>query len=97
MDLVLFNDALCHLSTIHRILRLQGSHALLVGVSGSGKKVLAKLAAFIAGLATFEISLSKSYGEAELCEDIRKLYTTMSENTKEYMFIFADCHVRNEG
>uniref|UniRef100_A0A5K3F2S1 AAA_lid_1 domain-containing protein n=1 Tax=Mesocestoides corti TaxID=53468 RepID=A0A5K3F2S1_MESCO len=97
MNLVLFNDALSHLSIIHRILRLQGSHALLVGVSGSGKKALAKLAAFIAGLQTFEISLSKSYGENELCEDIKKMYTQMADSKEEYMFIFADCHVRSEG
>ena len=97
LDLVLFNDALNHLSIAHRILRLQGSHALLVGVSGSGKKALAKLAAFIAGLRTFEISLSKSYGEQDLCEDIKRMYTMMAENTDQYMFIFTDSHVRSEG
>ncbi|VDM32164.1 unnamed protein product [Hydatigera taeniaeformis] len=97
LNLVLFNDALNHLSIIHRILRLQGSHALLVGVSGSGKKALAKLAAFVAGLRTFEISLSKTYGEPELCEDIKRLYMQMAENTDQYTFIFTDTHVRNEG
>ncbi|VDN16138.1 unnamed protein product [Dibothriocephalus latus] len=97
MDLVLFNDALAHLSIIHRILRLEGSHALLVGVSGSGKKVLAKLAAFIAGLSPFEISLSKSYGMPEFCEDLKSLYSGMAENKKQYMFMFADNHVREEG
>lgn len=97
LDLVLFNDALNHLSVIHRILRLQGGHALLVGVSGSGKKALARLAAFTAGLRVFEISLSKSYGEPELCEDIKKLYTMMADNTDQYMFIFDDAHVRSEG
>ncbi|VDL92009.1 unnamed protein product [Schistocephalus solidus] len=97
MDLVLFNDALAHLSIIHRILRLEGSHALLVGVSGSGKKVLAKLAAFIAGLSPFEISLSKSYGMQEFCEDLKSLYSGMAENKKQYMFLFADNHVREEG
>ncbi|KAM3182244.1 hypothetical protein ACTXT7_012779 [Hymenolepis weldensis] len=97
INLVLFNDALNHLSVIHRILRMEGGHALLVGVSGSGKKALARLAAFIAGLRIFEISLSKSYGEAELCEDIKKLYTMMAENTAHYLFIFDDAHVRNEG
>lgn len=97
LNLVLFNDALNHLSIIHRILRLQGSHALLVGVSGSGKKALAKLAAFVAGLRTFEISLSKTYGEPELCEDIKRLYMQMAENTDQYTFIFTDTHVRSEG
>ncbi|VDO04672.1 unnamed protein product [Rodentolepis nana] len=97
LNLVLFNDALNHLSVIHRILRLEGGHALLVGVSGSGKKALARLAAFIAGLRVFEISLSKSYGEAELCEDIKRLYTMMADNIDHYLFIFNDTHIRNEG
>ncbi|KAG7265791.1 LOW QUALITY PROTEIN: hypothetical protein CRUP_036669 [Coryphaenoides rupestris] len=97
MNLVLFDDALEHLTRVHRIIRMDRGHALLVGVGGSGKQSLTKLAAFTAGCEVFEITLSRGYGESNFREDLKSLYLKLAIDNKKTVFLFTDAHVAEEG
>ncbi|KAL2092820.1 hypothetical protein ACEWY4_012618 [Coilia grayii] len=97
MNLVLFDDALEHLTRIHRIIRMDRGHALLVGVGGSGKQSLTKLAAFTAGCEVFEIVLTRGYSELTFREDLKSLYLKLGIENKKTVFLFTDAHVAEEG
>jgi dynein heavy chain len=97
MNLVFFEDALEHLTRIHRIIRLDQGNALLVGVGGSGKQSLSMLAAYTAGCGVFEITLTRGYDEVMFREDLKNLYTMIGVEDKKVMFLFTDSHVADEG
>ncbi|KAM8812104.1 dynein axonemal heavy chain 10 [Rhynchonycteris naso] len=97
MNLVLFDDALEHLTRTHRIIRMDRGHALLVGVGGSGKQSMARLAAFTAGCEVFEILLSRGYSENNFREDLKNLYLKLGIEDKRMIFLFTDAHVAEEG
>ncbi|KAI3386976.1 hypothetical protein SNEBB_002464 [Seison nebaliae] len=97
MNLVLFNDALSHLTRIHRAIRLDANHMLLVGVGGSGKQSLTRLAAFTADYKLFNINLSRGYGEQQFREDLKVLYQMLGVDNHPVVFIFGDQHVAEEG
>merc|ERR1711871_1011717 len=95
MNLVLFESALEHLTRLYRIINFPRGHALLVGVGGSGKQSLSRLASYMSGYKTFGITLSRGYGENEFREDLKELYQQLT--TTPTVFLFTDAHVKEEG
>ena len=95
MTLVLFEAALEHLCRIHRIIRNPRGNALLVGIGGSGKQSLTRLATFCSGHKLFQITLCRGYGEEQFKEELKELYKLLGNS--EVIFLFTDAHVVKEG
>ncbi|KAA6419077.1 MAG: flagellar outer dynein arm heavy chain beta [Trebouxia sp. A1-2] len=96
MDLVLFQQAMEHICRITRIISLPTGNAMLVGVGGSGKQSLARLASFICGYEVFQIAVSSSYGVADFKENLLALYTKAGVKGTAITFLMTDNQIVNE-
>ena len=96
MDLVLFDDAILHVIRIARILYNPSGHAMLVGVGGSGKRSLARLAAHLCGFDAVQFNVSESYSLAEFKDDIKQLYDRAGLKNEKIAFLFADSQIVND-
>jgi dynein heavy chain len=97
MDLVLFADAVRHLCRIHRVLRLRRGSIMLVGVGGSGRQSLTRLAAFMCGCDVFSIEITKNYRRVDFREDLKALFDQTGIQGRQVVFLFNDNQVKEEG
>ncbi|GMI47335.1 hypothetical protein TrCOL_g3071 [Triparma columacea] len=95
MTLVLFEMALEHLTRVLRIIKNPRGNALLIGIGGSGKQSLTKLATYTSGYSLFELTLTRGYGEADFRESLKELYAELCGGP--VVFLFTDAHVVEEG
>jgi dynein heavy chain len=96
MNLVFFGDCIQHLTRIARVLKQARGNAMLVGVGGSGRQSMARLAAHMNEMKTFTIEITKSYKEKEFHEDIRMLLKSASIDNLKQVFLFSDTQIVKE-
>ncbi|XP_033732158.1 dynein beta chain, ciliary-like [Pecten maximus] len=96
MNLVLFEDAMMHVCRINRILESPRGNALLIGVGGSGKQSLSRLAASISSLDVYQITLRKGYSIADLKLELSTLYLKAGLKNMGIVFLMTDAQVADE-
>ncbi|CAJ1459802.1 unnamed protein product, partial [Effrenium voratum] len=97
MNLVLFDDAVFHVCRICRITGNPCGSALLVGVGGSGKQSLARLASFINGQEVLTILVNQQYGLNELKADLQEFYKKAAvKPANPQAFLLTDSQITDE-
>lgn len=85
-----------HICRISRIIDLPRGNAMLVGVGGSGKQSLAKLASFICGYDIYQISVSSTYGINDFKENLLGLYVKAGVKSQPVTFLMTDNQIVKE-
>jgi len=96
MPLVMFTDACEHVARVCRVLRQPSGNALLLGVGGSGRQSLSKLASFMAEFDVYQIEVVKGYGMNEFKDDLKACLMKCGNTLKTTTFLFADTQIVNE-
>lgn len=71
-------------------------NALLIGVGGSGKQTLSRLASFISGLSVFQIQLKRGYCMQDMKEEIAGLYIRVGLKNVGSVFLISDAQIPDE-
>lgn len=94
--LILFEDALLHLVRIARVLSLERGSMMLVGVGGSGKQSLTRLACVLVQTQLFQIVLTKAYNLLCFSDDLRALYRKAGLQNQSVTFLLTDAEIKHE-
>ncbi|XP_060775597.1 dynein axonemal heavy chain 2 [Neoarius graeffei] len=96
MNLVLFRDAIEHVTRVMRVIGQPRGNMLLVGIGGSGRQSLTKLSTYICEYLLFQVEVTKQYRKQEFREDIKKLYRLTGVDNKPTVFLFNDTQLVDE-
>ncbi|RNC50065.1 putative dynein heavy chain, partial [Trypanosoma cruzi] len=95
LKLVMFEAAVKNVSRISRVLSMPRGNLLLVGVGGSGKQSLTRLAAYVNSQDYATLVLSKGFGVNQLFDAIREQYI-FAATKRPVTMLFTDNDIKQE-
>ena len=93
MNLVLFEQAMEHVCRISRIIYNPGGNAMLVGVGGSGKQSLSRLASSICGYEVKQLQVTSKFTVLDLREELKAMYRTAGIKAIGTVFLLTDTQI----
>ncbi|XP_044001725.1 dynein axonemal heavy chain 12 [Aphidius gifuensis] len=96
MDIVPFRYALEHLARVCRILATPGGSLLMVGVGGSGRQSLTKLASSMMGYDIFQPEIGSTYGINEWRDDIKNILRKSGGSGNDVVFLFNEGQIKED-
>jgi len=96
MKLIMFLDACEHVARVCRVLRQPQGNALLLGVGGSGRQSLARLATYMSSYKMYQIEVVKGYSMKDWRENLKTVLLGAGVEAKPTTFLFVDTQIINE-
>ncbi|XP_059574595.1 dynein axonemal heavy chain 2 isoform X3 [Alligator mississippiensis] len=96
LRLVLFRDAIEHIMRIVRVIGQPRGNLLLVGIGGSGRQSLARLASALCQYCTFQIQPARHYRRQDFRDDLKRLYRQAGMELVPTTFLFTDSQASDE-
>ncbi len=97
LDIVIFALVIEHVSRIVRIIKQPNGHAMLIGIGGTGRTCVTKMATFMADMQLFQIEITKKYKLPEWRQDLKNVLRKCGEQGSPVVFYLSDYQIKDEG